>query len=147
MNPIKFYFAYILDIANWLYFRRVIKRHKDTPAFKAYNLRVNTIGEVYTVVHLQDEDLGEPDEILKLRYLDVAKPYHLYISSLDIQFEYGRMVVPDVYSIPDDPTGLLLIWSPNLQLMSVRNTLLFAFYNLAVLALGYFGYSLISSYL
>jgi hypothetical protein len=128
----RFIKLFFLDILNYLYFRRVVSKFNTTDRWKALNLRQNTLGEIYTVVRLRDEDLGDPDEIMMTRLMDVARDRNIFISEMDIQFEVGGLVVVDYYNIEKDPNAFLIIWQPKLQIMSVANIFKF----LLILSLG-----------
>lgn len=123
---LKFFKLYFLDILNYIYFRRVVSKFNTTDAWKRLNLRQNQIGEIYTVVRLRDEDLGDPDEIMTTRLMEIAKDKNIFIADMDIQFSVGGLVVVDYYHIPEDPNAFLIIWQPKLQVMSIKNTLKFS---------------------
>jgi hypothetical protein len=123
---IKFFKIYFLDILNYIYFRKVVSKFNSTDAWKRLNLRQNQIGEIYTVVRLRDEDLGDPDEIMTTRLMEIAKDKNIFIADMDIQFSVGGLVVVDYYHIQEDPNAFLIIWQPKLQVMSIKNTLKFS---------------------
>jgi hypothetical protein len=122
---IKFFKLYFLDILNYIYFRRVVSKFNSTDTWKRLNLRQNQIGEIYTVVRLRDEDLGDPDEIMTTRLMEIAKDKNIFIADMDIQFSVGGLVVVDYYHIPEDPNAFLIIWQPKLQVMSILNSFKF----------------------
>lgn len=122
---IKFFKLYFLDILNYIYFRKVVSKFNTTDAWKRLSLRQNRIGEIYTVVRLRDEDLGDPDEIMTTRLMEIAKDKNIFIADMDIQFSVGGLVVVDYYHIPEDPNAFLIIWQPKLQVMSVINSFKF----------------------
>lgn len=132
---IIFYKRYILDVLNWFYFRRVVNRNENTSEWKANNLRRNSIGEIYTVVRLRDEDLGDPDEIVTTRIMELTKQQNQYIASMDIQFEVGGLVDVDYYYIPEDPNAILVLWQPKIMILNTSTTLKFIFLNLFLLGL------------
>lgn len=123
---LKFLKLYFLDILNYIYFRKVVSKFNTSNAWKQLNLRQNQIGEIYTVVRLRDEDLGDPDEIMTTRLMEIAKDKNVFISDMDIQFSVGGLVVVDYYHIQEDPNAFLIIWQPKLQIMSLKNTLKFS---------------------
>jgi hypothetical protein len=140
---IKFLKLYILDILNYIYFRRVVSKYNTSEQWKALNLRQNNIGEIYTVVRLRDEDLGDPDEIMTTRLMEIAKDKNIYIADMDVQFSVGGLVVVDYYHIPEDPNAFLIIWQPKLQIMSIKSTIKFSVIALSIptiifIALKYF---------
>lgn len=122
---IKFFKLYFLDILNYIYFRKVVSKFNTSETWKNLNLRQNRIGEIYTVVRLRDEDLGDPDEIMTTRLMEIAKDKNIFIADMDIQFSVGGLVVVDYYHIPEDPNAFLIIWQPKLQVMSVINSFKF----------------------
>lgn len=122
---IKFFKMYFLDILNYIYFRKVVSKFNTSETWKKLSLRQNQIGEIYTVVRLRDEDLGDPDEIMTTRLMEIAKDKNIFIADMDIQFSVGGLVVVDYYHIPEDPNAFLIIWQPKLQVMSVINSFKF----------------------
>lgn len=122
---IKFFKLYFLDVLNYIYFRKVVSKFNSSETWKNLNLRQNRIGEIYTVVRLRDEDLGDPDEIMTTRLMEIAKDKNIYIADMDIQFSVGGLVVVDYYHIPEDPNAFLIIWQPKLQVMSLVNSFKF----------------------
>jgi hypothetical protein len=140
---IKFLKLYILDILNYIYFRRVVSKYNTSEQWKTLNLRQNNIGEIYTVVRLRDEDLGDPDEIMTTRLMEIAKDKNIYIADMDVQFSVGGLVVVDYYHIQEDPNAFLIIWQPKLQIMSIKSTIKFSVIALSIptiifIALKYF---------
>lgn len=122
---IKFFKLYFLDILNYIYFRKVVSKFNTSETWKKLSLRQNQIGEIYTVVRLRDEDLGDPDEIMTTRLMEIAKDKNVFIADMDIQFSVGGLVVVDYYHIQEDPNAFLIIWQPKLQVMSIVNSLKF----------------------
>ena len=117
----RFIKLFFLDCLNYIYFRRVVSKFNKTEKWEELRLRQNAIGEIYTVVRLRDEDLGDPDEIMMNRMMDVARDKNIFISEMDIQFSVGGLVVVDYYNIEKDPNAFLVIWQPKLQIMSIGN--------------------------
>ena len=131
---IKFVKLYWLDVLNYIYFRRVVSKFNSTEEWKKLKLRQNNIGEIYTVVRLRDEDLGDPDEIMTTRLMEICRENNLYISDMDVQFSVGGLVTVDYYFIPDDPNAFLVIWQPKIQVINVKNTIKFVTLNLCILS-------------
>ena len=131
---IKFIKLYWLDILNYIYFRRVVSKFNSTEEWKKLKLRQNNIGEIYTVVRLRDEDLGDPDEIMTTRLMEICREKNLYIADMDVQFAVGGLVTVDYYFIPDDPNAFLVIWQPKIQVINVKNTIKFVALNLCILS-------------
>jgi hypothetical protein len=94
-------------------------------------------------VRLRDEDLGDPDEIMTTRLMEIAKDKNVFIADMDIQFSVGGLVVVDYYHIPEDPNAFLILWQPKLQIMSIKNTLIFTSIVIALPSALYYLISLI----
>ena len=55
----------IIDIRNYIFLRKTIKKNIETVEWKKYNLRHDWIGRIYTVVNLTPEvvpDVPDPPE-------------------------------------------------------------------------------------
>lgn len=137
----RFIKLFFLDCLNYIYFRRVVSKFNQTERWKELKLRQNSIGEIYTVVRLRDEDLGDPDEIMMTRMMDVAREKNIFISEMDVQFSVGGLVVVDYYNIEKDPNAFLVIWQPKLQVMSIGNLVKF------LLIISLFGVILFGTFL
>lgn len=137
----RFIKLFFLDCLNYIYFRRVVSKFNQTERWKELKLRQNSIGEIYTVVRLRDEDLGDPDEIMMTRMMDVAREKNIFISEMDVQFSVGGLVVVDYYNIEKDPNAFLVIWQPKLQVMSIGNFIKF------LLIISLFGVILFGTFL
>lgn len=137
----RFIKLFFLDCLNYIYFRRVVSKFNQTERWKELKLRQNSIGEIYTVVRLRDEDLGDPDEIMMTRMMDVARDKNIFISEMDVQFSVGGLVVVDYYNIEKDPNAFLVIWQPKLQVMSIGNFIKF------LLIISLFGVILFGTFL
>jgi hypothetical protein len=143
---IKFFKLYFLDILNYIYFRKVVSKFNSTDTWKRLNLRQNQIGEIYTVVRLRDEDMGDPDEIMTTRLMEIAKDKNIFIADMDIQFSVGGLVVVDYYHIQEDPNAFLVIWQPKLQAMSFVNSLKFFIPIITLISIVYFLFKYIVNY-
>lgn len=132
---ITFYKRYILDILNWLYFRRVVRKNENSQQWKSLGLRRNNIGEIFTVVRLRDEDMGDPDEIVTTRLMETCREHNQYVANMDIQFEVGGLVTVDYYFVKEDPNAFLVLWQPKLIVMSTSASIKFILINLGLLGI------------
>jgi hypothetical protein len=130
---IKLLKLYWLDILNYIYFRKVVAKYNKSEQWKRLNLRQNRIGEIYTVVRLRDEDLGDPDEIMTTRLMEICRERNLFIADMDVQFAVGGLVTVDYYFITDDPNAFLVIWQPKIQVVNFPNTIKFIMINAVML--------------
>jgi hypothetical protein len=108
----------VIDIKNYLYIRRIIKKNRDTIEWQKFKLRVDWIGRIYTVINLPPEVLYSPDtpeEIRPAYVLEESKPLNEYLTSLNLQ----EIILPSINPIPSS-TSYLLTYTPYFQRLSLR---------------------------
>lgn len=108
----------VIDIKNYLYIRRVIKKNRDTIEWQKFKLRADWVGRIYTVINLPPEVLYSPDtpeEIRPAYVLEESKPLNEYLTSLNLQ----EIILPGINPIPSS-TSYLLTYTPYFQRLSLR---------------------------
>ncbi len=108
----------IVDINNYFYIRRVIKKNRNSIQWEKFKLRVDWIGRIYTVVNLPPEVIYSPDtpeEIRPAYVLEESKPLNEYLTSLNLQ----EIVLPSINPIPGSQS-YLLTYTPYFQRLSLR---------------------------
>ena len=108
----------VIDIKNYFYIRRTIKKNQNSIEWQKFKLRVDWIGRIYTVVNLPPEVLYSPDtpeEIRPAYVLEESKPLNVYLTSLNLQ----EIVLPSINPIPTS-TSYLLTYTPFFQRLSLR---------------------------
>jgi len=108
----------VVDINNYFFLRRTIKKNENTVEWKKYNLRVDWIGRIYTVVNLPPEVIYSPDSPQEIRpayVLEESKPINEYLTKLNLQ----EILIPEMRPIPDS-ISYLLIYAPYFQKLSFK---------------------------
>ena len=103
----------IIDIRNYIFLRKTIKKNIETVEWKKYNLRHDWIGRIYTVVNLPPEVIHSPDspeEIRPAYILEESRPINEYLTRLNLQ----EIVIPEIQPIPNS-ISWLIIYRPYFQ--------------------------------
>ena len=107
----------IKDINNYLFLRKTIEREKSNPLWKKYNLRVDKISRIYTVVSLPPEVAFSPDDPKEIRpayVLEESRPINEYLTSLNLH----EIIVP-VFRPIENSDSYLIIYTPVFQKLSL----------------------------
>lgn len=108
----------IVDVSNYFYIRRVIKKNRTSIEWEKFKLRVDWIGRIYTVVNLPPEVIYSPDtpeEIRPAYVLEESKPLNEYLTKLNLQ----EVILPSINPIPGSQS-YLLTYTPYFQRLSLR---------------------------
>lgn len=110
------------DIRNYFMIGKIVDRESKLETWKKFNLRVDWINRIYTVLNLRKEDMGEPELVQKVRLMEIMDPINDYLTTLGLQ----QIVKPRVEYIPsNDPEILslswLVVWSPLPYWINLRN--------------------------
>ncbi len=103
----------IIDISNYIFLRKTVKKNKETVEWKKYNLRHDWVGRIYTVVNLPPEVIYSPDspeEIRPAYILEESRPINEYLTRLNLQ----EIVIPEIQPIPNS-ISWLIIYRPYFQ--------------------------------
>jgi len=106
MNFFRKRYLAFREIINWFFIRKVIKQNKNTEQWKKFKLRSGYINQIYTVINLKKEYLGEPEIIQRTRLLEMIKPINEYIESLGL----SEIVYPELRRIPNSQSWLIIYW-------------------------------------
>jgi len=110
-------FNVIIDVKNYLFLRRTIKKEKiNSPLWVRHNLRYDWIGRIYTVMNLPPEVTMSPDlprELYPAYLIDQSKGLNEYLTSLNLH----EIITPEYKEIPDS-TSYLLIYTPYFRALS-----------------------------
>jgi hypothetical protein len=107
----------ISDIREWRVVRSAMKEAEVIDKFKAfrYELRIDKIGRIYTVINL-------PEELWELSKRDMVWPWVLEqlrdIDELLMSVRLNDLVYPQVDPIPDTPSYLVVL-SPSAESLSI----------------------------
>lgn len=112
MKKIKRYFQLwrlaVYEIQNWLYVKKLIRKHKNDTDWQKFNLRADWVGRIYTVLNPEmPGDAGDPMEVLRIKYAERLKPINQYLDKLG----FGQAVYP-AYEVVNDSNSYLVVYSP-----------------------------------
>ena len=97
------------EVSNWFYVRRIIREAKKTERWKEFDLRLGYVGQVYTVVSLRKEDMGEEEMVQKMKVVEKIEPVGKYLDSLGL----SEVIYPEIVSIPESRSWLVIFWPLN----------------------------------
>jgi len=106
----------IIDIKNYFYIRKTIKKNLLTVEWNKYKLRADWIGRIYTVVNLPPEVMfstDAPEEIRPAYVLEEIRPINEYLTKLNLH----EIIIPEIKPIPDS-ISYLIIYKPYFQKLS-----------------------------
>jgi hypothetical protein len=72
------------DIKGYFIVRSILRSQKNTVDFNKYDLRIDWINRVYTVINPSEEDKGDSDEVLKIKAQDKMLPMHRYMDKIGL---------------------------------------------------------------
>ena len=108
----------IIDIGNYFFVRRTIKNNMSSIEWNKFNLRVDWIGRIYTVVNLPPEVIYSPDtpeEIRPAYVIEESKPLNEYLTGLGL----SEVILPEITPIPKS-VSYLITYTPSFQRLSFR---------------------------
>lgn len=114
MNWLQRTLMAIREVSNWFYVRRIIKTAKKTEQWKEFDLRAGYVGQVYTVVSLKKEDMGEEEMVQRMRVVEKMEPVGKYLDSLGL----SEIIYPEIVFIPNSRSWLIIFW-PLLNYFSI----------------------------
>ena len=72
------------DIKGYFIVRSILRSQKNTVDFNKYDLRIDWVNRVYTVINPSEEDKGDSDEVLKIKSQDKMLPIHRYMDKIGL---------------------------------------------------------------
>jgi hypothetical protein len=106
MNWLQKTFLAGREISNWFYIRKIIRNSKNEEHWKKFNLRAGYIGQIYTVVNLREEDMGEEENVQRMRVVEKIEPIGKYLDSLGL----SEVIYPEIVDIPNTRSWLIVFW-------------------------------------
>ena len=104
----------IYEIRNWFFVRRTIRKHRKTADWQQFNLRVDWIGRIYTVLNPQlPGDKGDTKEVLLLKYAERIKPINLYLNNLGL-----GLAISVASEEVENSDSLLVVWYPIFEVIT-----------------------------
>jgi len=111
------------EVSNWFFIRRVIRKNKDTELWKKFDLRTGYVNQIYTVISLRKEDMGEEEMVQRMKVMEKIEPMNRYLESLNL----SEVIYPEIVKLPDSQSWLIVYWH-------LRNY--FSFWRLVLQILG-----------
>ena len=98
----------IKELHYWFKLRKVIKRNKNTPKWKKHKLRIGWINQIYTVVNLKDEYMGEEEQVQRMRVMELVMPINEYVASMG---DFVKDVVRiELVHEPETKSWVVIYW-------------------------------------
>jgi hypothetical protein len=94
------------EISNLVFVRKIIKKNKDSESWKEYNLRTGYLNQIYTVISLRKEDMGEEEMVQRMKVMEKIEPMNNYLAGLNL----AEIVYPDIVKLPDTQSWLIVYW-------------------------------------
>lgn len=105
----------IYEIQNWLYVKKIIRKHRNTTDWQTFKLRADWIGRIYTVLNPElPGDKGDSKEVLALKYSERVKPINMYLDKIGL----AQAVYP-AYEDIQDSQSYLVVYSPIFNIITV----------------------------
>jgi len=95
------------EVKNFFFILNTIDKNKGSRDWKRFNLRSDWIGRIYTVISIQEEDLGEEIDVQRFKAMERLKPVNEYLSSLQL----SEVIVPNMSEI-ENSRSYLVIYTP-----------------------------------
>ena len=112
----------IRDIENYVDWIKTIDKEKVLPKskFNNFKLQHNWFYTVYTILSLEDTDYALPEEVKKIKVLEMTNPLNLYF---DEELGFAECLVPEIFNFFDEK---------NQQTLSYMIAYRFAFNKLSI---------------
>lgn len=92
------------EVKNFFFILSVIEKNRKTQKWKEMNLRSDWIGRIYTIISLSEEDMGDMEEVRRIKVLDRIKPINFYLESLGV----AEVIIPNIIPIQDSRSYLVV---------------------------------------
>lgn len=91
------------DVYFYLYIWAFIRKNRDSPEWKQFNLRNDWIGRIYTVQSYTYEDASLPEDVKYAMVMDKIRPLIDWLQTNNL----GEIIMPDIKRIPDSYSYLI----------------------------------------
>jgi hypothetical protein len=106
MNWLQRTLMAIREVSNWFYVRRIIHNNKKSEQWKEFDLRTGYVGQIYTVISLRKEDIGEEEMVQRMRVVEKIEPIGKYLDGLGL----SEVIYPEIIFIPNTRSWLVVFW-------------------------------------
>jgi hypothetical protein len=97
---------FFIDIRNYVYHWRIIRKNRGTADWDRFNLRVDWVGRIYTVFNPAPEDKGDDPQMLEIKLGERMIPCHKYIDTIGL----GEVVGVSGEKIPETDSYLIVYY-------------------------------------
>lgn len=94
------------EVRNWFFIRKTIKQQKKTQSWEDFGLRNGYVGQIFTVINLRKEDMGEEEMVQRMKVIQKMEPMNRYIESLGL----SEIVYPEIVKLPESRSWLVVYW-------------------------------------
>lgn len=94
------------DIKAFLILRTEVKKHKDQPDWKRFNLRHDWLYRIYTVINPGEKDFGDDEAMLKMKTMEKVESMNKYIASMGL----AEIVSLSMERIPETNSYLVVYY-------------------------------------
>lgn len=96
----------IREVINWFFVRKTIKKNKDSEEWEKFGLRNGYVAQIYTVISLRKEDMGEEEMVQRMKVIQRIEPMNKYLESLGL----SEIVYPEIVQLPESRSWLIIYW-------------------------------------
>lgn len=94
------------EVLNWFFIRRTIRKNLKNQDWEKFGLRTGYVGQIYTVISLRKEDMGEEEMVQRMKIVQKIEPMNKYLESLDL----AEIVYPEIVKLPESRSWLIVYW-------------------------------------
>jgi len=94
------------EVINWFFIRKTIRKNSETPEWKKFGLRTGYVAQIYTVISLRKEDMGEEEMVQRMKVIQKIEPMNKYLESLGL----SEIVYPEIVQLPESRSWLIIYW-------------------------------------
>ena len=94
------------EVRNYFYIRKVGRNNKKAEDWIKFDLRTGYVGQIYTVISLRKEDMGEEETLQRMRVIQRLEPINKYLEGLNL----SEIIYPDIVKIPKSQSWLVIYW-------------------------------------
>lgn len=129
------------EVINWFAIRKQIKSERKSEPWKKYGLDYGWVNQIYTIISLRKEDMGEEEMVQRMKVLQKIEPINKYLDSLNL----SELVYPEINKIPESRSWLIVYW-PIFEHFSVWRTIVWTIV-LSIASYYTYSHSLISTFI
>lgn len=101
------------EVKNFFFILKKIDKNKRTERWKQLGLRSDWIGRIYTVINLREEDMGDQEEMKRLKVIDRTAYVNEFLTELGL----AEVIVPNIVPI-ESSRSYLVLYTPYFSQLS-----------------------------